>query len=66
MDQVRTLEAGDDIILSVFEETTPSQPFGTGHKLVRDISVLRGNEKSQDSVVGSAAESDDRARHQHQ
>ena len=45
MDQVRTLEAGDDIIVSAFEETTAAQPFGTGRKLVRDISVLRGNEK---------------------
>jgi hypothetical protein len=45
MDQVRTLEAGDDIIVQVFEETTAAQPFGTGRKLVREISVLRGNEK---------------------
>jgi hypothetical protein len=39
------LEAGDDIIVMAFEETTAAQPFGTGRKLVRDISVLRGNEK---------------------
>ncbi|HWC51100.1 MAG TPA: hypothetical protein VG453_05410 [Nitrospira sp.] len=45
MDQIRTLEAGDDIILQVFEETTAAHPFGTGRKLVREISVLRGNEK---------------------
>ena len=45
MDQVRALESGDDIILQVFEETTAAQPFGTGRKLVREISVLRGNEK---------------------
>jgi hypothetical protein len=45
MDQVRTLEAGDDIILQVFEETNSSHPWGTGRKLVREISVLRGNEK---------------------
>jgi hypothetical protein len=45
MDQVRTLESGDDVIVQVFEETTAAQPFGTGRKLVREISVLRGNEK---------------------
>ena len=45
MDQIRTLEAGDDIILSVFEETTRCPAFGTGRKLVRDISLMRGNEK---------------------
>src|ERR1041385_132733 len=45
MDQIRTLESGDDIILQVFEEATAAQPLGTGRKLVREISVLRGNEK---------------------
>jgi len=45
MDQVRTLESGDDVIVQVFEETSAAQPFGTGRKLVREISVLRGNEK---------------------
>lgn len=45
MDQIRTLESGDDVIVQVFEETTSAQPFGTGRKLVREISVLRGNEK---------------------
>jgi hypothetical protein len=45
MDQIRTLESGDDVIVQVFEETTAAQPFGTGRKLVREISVLRGNEK---------------------
>ena len=45
MDQVRTLQEGDDITLQVFEETTAAQPFGTGRKLVREISVMRGNEK---------------------
>ena len=45
MDQIRTLETGDDILLQVYEETTPAQPFGTGRKLVREVSVMRGNEK---------------------
>lgn len=45
MDQMRTLNAGDDLAVQVFEETTASQPFGTGRKLVREVTVLRGNEK---------------------
>ena len=45
MDQLKTIETGDDVIVSVFEETSAAQPFGTGRKLVREISVLRGNEK---------------------
>jgi hypothetical protein len=45
MDQIRSLDAGDDVTIQVFEETSASQPFGTGRKLVREISVLRGNEK---------------------
>jgi len=45
MDQLKTIETGHDVIVSVFEETSAAQPFGTGRKLVREISVLRGNEK---------------------
>jgi hypothetical protein len=45
MDQIRVINAGDDVTLQVREETTVSQPFGTGRKLVREITVLRGNEK---------------------
>lgn len=45
MDQIRTIEAGDDVTIQAFEETTASQPFGTGRKLVREVTVLRGNEK---------------------
>ena len=45
MDQLRTIENGDDVIIQAIEETTASQPFGTGRKLVREITVLRGNEK---------------------
>lgn len=45
MDQVRVLQAGDDVTLQVKEETTDKQPFGTGRKLVRQVTVLRGNEK---------------------
>lgn len=45
MDQIRILNAGDDVSLQVVEETTAAQPFGTGRKLVREVTVIRGNEK---------------------
>lgn len=44
-DQIRTLETGDDVTIQAIEETTASQPYGTGRKLVREVTVLRGNEK---------------------
>ncbi|MBM4122652.1 MAG: hypothetical protein FJ249_08680 [Nitrospira sp.] len=45
MELLRVLNAGDDVIVMAREETSASQPFGTGRKMVRDITVLRGNEK---------------------
>ncbi|BFU97160.1 MAG: conserved exported protein of unknown function [Nitrospira sp.] len=45
MDQMRTIETGDDVMIMAVEETSANQPFGTGRKLVREITVLRGNEK---------------------
>jgi hypothetical protein len=45
MDQVRVISSGDDVTLQVKEETTDKQPFGTGRKLVRQVTILRGNEK---------------------
>jgi hypothetical protein len=45
MDQVKVVNAGDDVTLQVREETSAGQPFGTGRKLVREVTVLRGNEK---------------------
>jgi len=45
LDQFRSLNNGDDIALQVVEETSPNQPYGTGHKLVREVYLLRGNEK---------------------
>jgi hypothetical protein len=42
---IRGLNAGDDVIVTAREETTTAQPYGTGRKLVRDVTVLRGNEK---------------------
>ena len=44
-DQLRTMNTGDDVSLQVVEATTNQQQFGTGRKLVREITVLRGNEK---------------------
>ena len=45
MDQIRVIQSGDDVSLQVREETTARQPYGTGKKLVREINVLRGNER---------------------
>jgi hypothetical protein len=45
MDQIKILNAGDDVTLQVFEETSAAQPFGTGRKMVREVTVIRGNEK---------------------
>jgi hypothetical protein len=45
LDQLRVVQAGDDVTIQAVEETTKAQPYGTGKKLVREITVLRGNEK---------------------
>lgn len=45
MEQIKALQAGDDVLITGYNETTSSQEFGTGRKLVRDVSVLRSNEK---------------------
>jgi hypothetical protein len=45
MDQIRVLNSGDDVTVQAREETTDKQPFGTGRKLVREITTIRGNEK---------------------
>ena len=45
MDQIKALNSGDDVMVQVSQETTAAQPFGTGRYLVREITVLRGNEK---------------------
>lgn len=45
MDQIRVIEAGDDVTIQAIEETSNAQPYGTGRKLVREVTVLRGNEK---------------------
>ena len=44
-DQLRIIESGDDVTIQAIEETTTAQPFGTGRKLVREVTVIRGNEK---------------------
>ena len=45
MDQLKTLNHGDDISLQVIEATTSNQQYGTGRKIVREVYLLRGNEK---------------------
>ena len=45
VDQIRTLQSGDDVTMQAFEETSVNQPFGTGRKIVREVTVIRGNEK---------------------
>ena len=45
MEQLRQIQAGDDLSLQVVEETTAAQPFGTGRKMVREFWVVRENEK---------------------
>ena len=45
MDQLKTVQSGDDVIVQAREEVTDRQPYGTGRKLVRDVTVLRVNEK---------------------
>lgn len=45
VDQIKAINNGDDVMVQVQQETTAAQPFGTGRYLVRDITVLRGNEK---------------------
>ena len=44
-DQLRILEPGDDVTIQAIEETNTSNPFGTGRKIVREVTVIRGNEK---------------------
>lgn len=45
MDQIKTINSGDDVTLQVVEATSSTQQFGVGRKIVREITVLRGNEK---------------------
>ena len=43
--QLGVLQAGDDVSIQVREEITDKQPYGTGRKLVKNVTVLRGSEK---------------------
>ena len=45
MESLKIVQTGDDVAIQVVEETTTKQPYGTGRKIVREVSVLRGNEK---------------------
>ncbi len=44
-DQLKVLNSGDDISLQVIEATAPNQVYGTGRKIVREVYLLRGNER---------------------
>jgi hypothetical protein len=48
MDQIKPLNAGDDISVQVVEPTSQYAQqgiYGTGRKLVREVYLIRGNEK---------------------
>ncbi|MBX3332894.1 MAG: hypothetical protein KF876_02155 [Nitrospira sp.] len=45
MDQLKVLNNGDDISLQVVEATSSNQEYGTGRKVVREVYLLRGNER---------------------
>ncbi|MGH7227731.1 MAG: hypothetical protein ACREIH_00845 [Nitrospiraceae bacterium] len=45
MEQLKNVQTGDDVIVTVVEATSALQPYGTGRYAVRDVQVLRGNEK---------------------
>ncbi len=45
LDQIKALNNGDDISLQVIEAVTPNQQFGVGRKIIREVYLLRGNEK---------------------
>ncbi len=41
---LKSLNKGDQIAVSVREETTKDQPFGTGNKLVKEVYVVKGSQ----------------------
>ena len=44
-DNIKIVQTGDDVMATAVEVTSEKQPFGTGRKMIRDITVIRGNEK---------------------
>jgi len=44
MQSINALNAGDQVSIQVYEVTTESQPYGTGRKVVRRASVVRGSQ----------------------
>jgi len=44
-DNIKMVQTGDDVMATAVEVTSEKQPFGTGRKMIRDITVIRGNEK---------------------
>ncbi|MGE3979481.1 MAG: hypothetical protein AB7F94_18140, partial [Nitrospira sp.] len=45
LDQIKMLNSGDDISLQVVEAVSRNYPYGSGQKIVREVYLLRGNEK---------------------
>ena len=41
---IRNLNVGDEIIIQAREETSEAQPFGTGRKIVVNVTLMRGEE----------------------
>jgi hypothetical protein len=44
MENVKAIGAGNAVAVAVEDETTKTQPFGTGRKMVRTVYVLEGNQ----------------------
>lgn len=44
--EIKSLSVGDEVTVQAKEETTKAHPYGTGRKLVLDVSVLRPDEKT--------------------
>jgi len=45
LDQLKVVQTGDDVMIQADEETNDKHPYGTGKKMIRLITVIRGNEK---------------------
>ena len=45
MDNIKIIQTGDDVMIQAVEMISEKQPYGTGRKMVRDVTVIRGNEK---------------------
>ncbi len=44
IEQIKTLNVGDEVTVQAREETTEDQPYGTGRKIALTVTVMRGEE----------------------